>query len=229
MNQKHIPYRRWSREEIIDTIKGRINQKASVQEGNPALRGAAWRLFGTWKKACQSAKVNPALLRPKRKPKWTQEKILIALRECYRQLRSSPSDSSGYMRLNYLWILVRKYFMSVNVARLKLGLPLVHIRHWNAEKVIKYLQDRFRRGKPINTMVLLKENRFLYRATRTYFGSFQSALRAAGLDFQTIRSHNKPWHFRKLNSATEKGPRLEMRLKRKPSAYPKDWYSITSG
>jgi hypothetical protein len=214
MNQKHIPYRRWSREEIIDAIKGRINQKVSVQEGNPALRGAAWRMFGTWKKACQSAKVNPALLRPERKPKWTQEKILIALRECYRQSSDSPSSSSRYSRLNYLWILGREYFPSVNIARKELGLPLVHIHHWNAEKVIKYLQDRFRRGKPINTMALLKENRFLYRATRTYFGSFQSALRAAGFDFQTIRSHNKPWHFRKVNPATPKGLRSGMHLKK---------------
>lgn len=201
-NQKRILYRHWTQAEIIQLIKDRVRQKLSlhakgIQKDNPNLYAAAWRKFGRWRKACQSAKVS-LMISIGRKPKWSQEKLLAALRAWYQQHPSPPPKSSkSYKHFKALWITVARYFPSRNSAREKLGLPLIRSRRWTAAKVIKELQDRFRRGQPINTMALLKEKRFLYTAARRKFGSFRAAARAAGFDFEAIRSPIKAWHFTK--------------------------------
>jgi hypothetical protein len=205
VKQRHRPYYRWTREEIIQSLQERVRQNLSLRSlqirgDYPALFEATKRMFGTWKKAYRAAGIK-APLYPRWQRKWTKSNLLAALRTCYQQHpQQLPNHSKAQRHCAYLWKtgFQYHYFSDRNAVLRKLGFPSIHYRNnyrWSAAGVIKQLQDRFRRGKQINTMTLLRENRFLYIAARHKFGSFAKAIRAAGFDFERIRSTNKAGHF----------------------------------
>lgn len=195
----HVPYFRWTREEIIQMIKERVRLKLPlsdrrVQEDNHALYGAARRMFGTWFKACQRAKINLSLLN--RRPQWSKRKIRTALHAWHQQNpHSAPRNSKAANRRIHLWRVAQQYFPDLNTVRKELGLPPQ--RRWSQTKVIKSLRARLRHGQQINSKTLLKQDRFLYEATRRWFGSYRAAVKAAGFDFKAIRSPIRGWYYTK--------------------------------
>lgn len=60
-------------------------------------------------------------------------------------------------------------------------------KRWSAEEVIRIVQDLHKRGVPLNSGNIAKQMPALGYAGRKYFGSWEAALTAAGLDYSRIR------------------------------------------
>ena len=89
-------YRKWDRNSIIFELKSRSQNKQALNSGalqqeDPGLHAAAVRHFGTYDKALQGAKLNPADVRQRHT--WTKPEVLKALRAASRAGKHL-SDSS---------------------------------------------------------------------------------------------------------------------------------------
>lgn len=77
-------HRRWSHEAIIERIQQRdalalpLNA-AAVQKSEATLANAAERWFGSWSEALDAACIDPSQWR-RRVPKWTQARVVAAIR-----------------------------------------------------------------------------------------------------------------------------------------------------
>lgn len=198
---RHAKFQPWTRQQVIQEIRERARRKLPLnsrimgsREGM-ALHAVAKRVFGSWRRALRSAKLNHnQFLGPVRK-KWTPQRTITEVRKWFQQHpQRSPRGSKLDNRWHYLLELARRYFPDPKIRRKRIGIPY-YFNKWTPEVVIKCLKERARKGQAINTMTILEENRFLYRAARTYFGSYRSAVKAAGFNFEAIRSTIKGWHY----------------------------------
>lgn len=189
INVRHIPYYRWTAEQVIYAIRERVKQKlrlnhTTVKQEEQTLVRAAYLIFGSWRKALEAAKIKPSQFGFKPYERWSREKIIKALREWYSAHPIPPPiNSKAEKRRLRLHIIARRYFLNNRQVIEAIGADLIWRRPyhtlWNSEKVIKSIQARVRDKKPLKSAIVLKENQSLYRAARTYFGSYQKALKAA--------------------------------------------------
>ena len=77
----------------------------------------------------------------------------------------------------------------MRLALLAAGIPTSTFRRWTKRSIIETLRIRAEKGPPLtNTW---KDDRPLFRAAINHFGNWNTALRAAGLKFRTIRRWTK--------------------------------------
>lgn len=126
--------------------------------------------------------------------KWTRELVIAILKEKY---ANGEDLSSGGLRKNNLPLMnaMRFYFGNFKASINAAGLPYKGINKqkiWNKEKVIFKLKEKYANGEHINASTLQKTDTALFWAALRYFGSLESAVEAAGLNYNEI-SINKTW------------------------------------
>jgi hypothetical protein len=209
-DMKHIPYSKWTKKQVLYVLKERAKQKLrmstnALNRKNQSLVKFSIRMFGSWAGALRAAKIKPSQLGYKPNEKWSREKIIEVLRKWYLKYQIPPPiKSEAERRRKFLFRAASYYFPNTGSIKDLIGRDLIWRRFpaslWNKEKVIKILQERVRHKRSINTMVILRENRFLYRAARYRFGSYQNAVKAAGLVYKP--SPIKAWYYRKAKELT---------------------------
>ncbi len=129
---------------------------------------------------------------PHWEPNWTPEYVLDRLDELNRRgvslnpARMEREETSLYMA-------GRKYFKSWDTALRMIGLSpdrvrlAAHKTHWTARDVIGALRRRMKEGHALNWTAVMSQHRSLGAAARKHFGSYDRALKAAGLDSNRIR------------------------------------------
>lgn len=81
----------------------------------------------------------------------------------------------------------------------RLGLPL-KVESWNAEKVKRLIRRARREGRPLHSGGVRKDNPGLYKAGKYYFGSWEAAVTAAGLNYASVtrRAPFESWSRKRI-------------------------------
>ena len=120
------------------------------------------------------------------KRKWSKEKIIMDIKRRAENglgLRATDviSDSKP------LYDASIQYFKSWRIALSKAGFkyPGQRYRKWDRKKIIKVIKQRKKKGLSLKPSTLLKEDGGLYISAQKYFGSWERAMRAAGLKYKS--------------------------------------------
>ena len=183
---------RWDEADVVAAISkrhkaGEVLHGARVEEEAPDLYRAGFGLFGNWGKALAAAGFDPVAHRvPK---KWNLDHAAEWVRKAAKLGRSLigihvPSGLYGSVQPKVPggW----PAFVE------SLGIPYPGQRHradWSAAAVLAEIRRRRRSGKPLNCFTVATESQAVTHQARKYFGSWDAALRAAGVDPLSVRKH----------------------------------------
>ena len=126
--------------------------------------------------------------------------------EVVREIRSMAARgaqlNSGHIARTFpaLAYAARKYLGSWEAAIEAAGLDYGGVRRknfWNRRRVVERIKELNRDGKPLHVSLAEREYRGLVGAATTYFGSWNKAIRAAGLDYAKIK-RQKEWSKREI-------------------------------
>ena len=165
--------RRWNKERIVAAIRSEQKHDPSLRHvciHDKGLYYAAYRFFGSWRKAVLAAGAKPF------NRQWTKESIVRAIRDRHKQclpiLGITAKDPA-------LYAATQRHFGGWPQAMLAAGLPWKPKKWWSRERVMAAIQSRYQQGLPL--CGLHKTDRPLAYAARKYFGSWPAAVAAAGV------------------------------------------------
>ncbi len=202
--ERVLLWERWSPAKILAQIRAIARRRkplsmVQVKHRFHSLLSAARRRFGSWSKAAVAAGVDPS--RFHRVVPWNRERVIEAI--LTRELRNEPlvarlveprslveaahrflGSWSGALTAAGLDPKVaelaprrRKYGQRIRRSRTKsAGAP------WTKERVIEEIQARLREQRPVHAWAVSRDHSGLYSAGRRLIGTWDDALRAAGLD-----------------------------------------------
>lgn len=182
--------RQWDRAQVIAEVR-RVSQ---VRETRPIpasskLRDAASRFFGSWPAAVRAAGIDAREFSKRRRPRtWTAERVLEELRNIARRRKRDPDSMPGRIHRG-LHSAACRYFGSIEGAarRAHVDYKLIHRRQrWSKATVIAEIR-RLARRRSSKSFVPPSS---LRQAGRAYFGSWEAAVRAAGIDSV---AHRQKW------------------------------------
>mgnify|MGYP001305253771 CR=1 FL=1 len=207
-----MPRQHWTKEKVIERIHARkaegkrINYQAVVND-EEKLAGAARRLFGSWNKALEAAGFDPEKEREPRtsRQKWSKTKIVDAIRELHE--RGEELSAHHVQKINSALVAAAyDYFGSWGKAVQAAGFDYADIKktgEWTPEKIVERLRELHSRGAQINYQNLSVYDPPLCGAIITHYGSWENAVRAAGLDPDEIRL-NRKWTKQSLLEEAQK-------------------------
>ena len=162
----------WSRESVIEAIHALYRRgllMSTLDQHDPSLVTAAYRRFGSWEKA-----VLAAGFQPKARRKWTRERVIQEIQNWHRG-RSGTSVWTDDVGLGGA---AARYFGGWRAALRAAGIR-PRQRIWSRELVLKELRA-WHRGP--RKAALSSEDKGLFAAVKKFFGTYENALLAAGLE-----------------------------------------------
>lgn len=195
-------YRRWNRFEIIQQMRrmsasGRSLRRRYLARRNPGLVAAAYKYFGSWRKALAAAGLDPEQFGAQ--TVWNSERIIEAI--LLRAVKREPLGSTTVRPASLKTAAVSE-FGSWAAALESAGLdPQAHIGfagrrsappvdgYRTRDDVRKALLQRHALGIANHYSAIRQQDRCLFEAIRTHFGSCAAALRDAGLTHADEISH----------------------------------------
>ena len=185
--------REWDKAKIIARLRELCSQRRSlrytvVHRCDSGLCRAACVTFGTWCNALVAAGINPESIC--RDPQWDRSRIIEAI--LLRVLRGEALGSTT-VRPRTLKSAPVSEFGSWPAALVAAGLEPTHYvgqraicqnggkkGHWSKERVRKAILQRHALGLPLYGNSVLRDDRTLFSAARTWFKSWSRALAHAG-------------------------------------------------
>ncbi len=193
------PRRRWSRESILESLRAHYNRgHTAVHLIDRNLSAAVTRFFGNLDNACEAAGL------PHRPGRWNKRRIVDTIQDYY--VRGKPIRIVGF-KDDRLGAAARRYFGSWRAAVAAAGLlnrmppPLVP-RRWSRQAVIDAIQNWHRQGVPVTSLWARDMN--LYSAGKVQFGSWRSAVLAAGFE-PGLRAWTQQLVVQEIQSLHEQG------------------------
>ena len=176
---------KWTREQIIRAILRRESAGLPLALGGKeavesALYSAASRVFGSWRNAVMAAGIPPE--RAKTKDEWPPSRILSTIRSLARRKRPLRV---GELKRRYgsLVQAARRHFGSWSKAVVAAGVDPAKLRRvspWTKERIIEAILTRALNNEPLGSRTV--RPRSLAEAGARLFGSWESAMAAAGID-----------------------------------------------
>ncbi|MEK7156473.1 MAG: hypothetical protein AAB790_01550 [Patescibacteria group bacterium] len=182
----------WDSKRVVNLIRGlrRINvwlNSYYVQQHHPHLFSAARRHFGSWPVAVL---IEKALDQTQKLGKmlWTPELVIEVIRSRHRQglpldnkaVNGTPLQNAAYNRFG-------GWRQAVEAA----GIEYPHAEkvtrkggQWTTELVIETIKRMHENSEPLNHRDVKETT--IYRASRTFFGTWRKALAAAGLNYPQL-------------------------------------------
>lgn len=174
----------WTRAKIIRHILEHESQGTPLSISGKGvdhlLYSASRRIFGSWRNAILAAGIPPQRILTWER--WTPAKILVQIRLLSRRSRPLTTVQMN-RRYSNLVSTARRCFGSWSKAVLAAGvdpLSLQRVIPWNEQRIIEAILTRTLRGESL--VAGLIEPRSLAAAACRFFGSWRSAVVAAGLD-----------------------------------------------
>lgn len=176
---------KWSRKRIIREILRREASGLSLDLGagdrvESSLYQAASRVFGSWRNAVMAAGISPGKARVH--DPWPPSRILASIRSLARRTRPlQPAEVKR--RYEPLVTAARRHFGSWPKAVVAAGVDpekLRRVARWTKQRIIEAILTRALRGKPLNSSAVRPKS--LVEVGARVFGSWESALEAAGFD-----------------------------------------------
>jgi hypothetical protein len=181
----------WTREQIIRAILSRESAGLPLALGrkgaNQALYQAGSRIFGSWPNALMAAGIPPE--RARSKGRWPPGKILAAIHSLSRR-RHPLRPGELRERHGQLIHAARRCFGSWSKALIAAGVDPLKLRRvppWTKERVIEAILTRALNNEPLGSRTV--RPRSLADAGGKLFGTWASALAAAGIDSQRYGAH----------------------------------------
>lgn len=182
----------WDRDRLVQAIRryakgGRVVTASWIRDVDPTVHRAALRLLGNWSSALRAAGLDPKVHRePKR---WPMERVVTWVRETHAaggDIRSSATPPGALARVR----LEREVPWSRFVESLGVAYPGPVPRHdWTQAAVLAEIRKRQRGGQPLYVGAMTGKALRIYQQGAKLFGSWDEALRAAGLDPLEVRRH----------------------------------------
>jgi hypothetical protein len=189
---KAPPYRIWSPERIVVDLQvlhrknPRLLKPAILMDKNPQLLRACRRQMGSYQLALNSAGIAyEAVVYP---PSFTAEEVVTRLTSLFergRDLRYSHLRQHSGKLFNAARKCFGSYQAAINAAGLDYP-PAAPMRHWTAALVLKSLTELHGEKSDLRWRQFRKSNLPLYQAAIHYFGSYQSALKSAGIEYRRM-------------------------------------------
>lgn len=175
----------WTREEIIRQILHReaagLPLKTTGKDGvDSSLYQAASRIFGSWGNALKSAGIAPA--RARAAGRWSPLRVLATIRALSRRRRPIPA-AELQRRLEPVMDAARRIYGSWPKALMTAGVDPLTFRRilpWTKDRIIEAVLTRALNNEPLGSCTV--RPRSLAEAAVRVYGSWQSALTAAGID-----------------------------------------------
>jgi len=186
---------RWTSQAVIQRIQERADRNEPLNYGavsvsDCGLVAAASRRFGSWNHALKAAGLDPIVCR-KRAPAWTPERVLETVRGIDREGGRLNWTALG---LGGLLTAAVRSFGSWDQTLRAAGLDPDEIRRhrkpWTPDDLLDEIRRKHRAGEALNAQRLSPAS--MYHAARVFFGSWDAALAAAGLDPNKIRKSRRP-------------------------------------
>ena len=187
---------RWSKEAIIRELRllrrrgARLNHNAIGQE-IPELVAAAYRYFGTYRRAVEAAGFDYLKVRVRPQRSWNRRRILSEIRHLKKSGNGMWARSVRATH-PYLPRVAKAYFGSYPAAARAAGVAPAAIkpppyRFWSAEQVTDALKKLANRNARVLAPTRMrKEHPYLVRVAARRFGSYRKAVEAAGIDYPSI-------------------------------------------
>ena len=188
--------RRWTAARVRQRIRELhqdgidLNLK-SIRKIDGGLVQAARKYYACWDNALTAAGFDASAIRIQR-PNWTRREILQAI-------QAHAATGAGVhrfaMRPTSVCVAAERLFGSYEAALKAAG--VLHLRNkpvgWSHKGVIDAIRSRQRSGEPLNCVAVIKRYPPLYDAARRYYGGWNEALTAAGIDPNDVRAIRRPW------------------------------------
>ena len=191
----------WDRPRILRTIK-ELHAKGTdlsynrMTRAKQSLVSAAAYHFGSYRKAVEKAGIHYADVT--RRPRWTKPGIIRLIKQARRDGEdlhwSAVSQRGDELGRAAFASLQKRLFGSWDRALHAAGLDADQIcmyRKWSRSTITSDLKERHREGEPLNSGCMQKEDPGMHAAAIRHFGSYDAALKAAGLDPAKLRERRR--------------------------------------
>lgn len=188
-----VLYRQWTPQTIVNAIRDLAGRGEPVHYKrvfhiDAGLLQAASHAFGSWDAALTAAGLDPRRVRRARKP-WTKSELLELI---VRQIDAGRPVTKYNLRPISASLAIPRLFGSLRNALRQAGVlhAVRPLRQWSRSDVIHAIRDRHHRGLPLNNRAVLSADARLQRQAKRFFGTWRSALEAAGFvprDIELIR------------------------------------------
>jgi hypothetical protein len=174
------PFRRWTRQRLIDAIRSHHNLGTASQQWrlDRSFVHSAARQFGSWQKALRAAGV------PSYRSTWDQSAIIAAIRQ---RVRDGMPLAKVWKFDNALYAAAKMHFGTWKEALSAAGLHSVR-QSWTRQRVLEVIQCRLQQGE---TLTQLTKDHALTSAACVYYGSWGRALSAAEVEYHPPRRWSK--------------------------------------
>ncbi len=186
----------WTDEVVKNAImemkkKGEDLSSASIRKKDSRLHGAVIRSYGSWYKALEALNI-PSKEHRKYKPVgyWTAARIIDTIRDF--QMRGEPLNA-GYISTNHKalysesLIIFTSWNKALEAARVNRE-DVAIFNKWSKEKVIQTIKNLHDQGEDLSFNHMRQTHgRLVGIAITTYFGTWENAIKATGLDYNEIR------------------------------------------
>lgn len=184
-------------EQVLQAIRQRQSEglplnHAAVLRQDGALHRAILKHFGRWDAALRAAGIDPELIRCHRH--WGRQAIIRHLLQLEAQgqplnVASVEKDDKGFPAAARHWF--GSWASALKAAGIAPARWTKRVPRWTHDRVIQTIQAIYARGGAVNHAAVRRNS--VSRAGVALFGSWDNALRAAGLDPATVRRWHKPW------------------------------------
>ena len=225
---------RWTRKSIVAEIcrlhetGAEMNYASAERDHLNLVRAAAWH-FGTWRLAVETAGLDyPSLSKYRR---WGRERIITRIRELQAQgadlswraisLDVDPPLAAAALRSNGY----ATWAEALAAAGIDVN-DVARYQQWNEARVLREIRAAYKTGVALSSKAAQQSHSKLFCAARRRFGSWDDALRAAGLEAESIRLRQsakarggkKPKDVSKTASQKPKTKPQNARAKRKTAS-----------
>jgi len=188
---------KWTQPRILGELKrlsktgGDLSYNSLAKRKQSLVSAAAYH-FGSYRKAIEKAGVDYAGVT--RRPRWTRQAVIGVIKQAKRDGRdlhwsAVTSKKDELARAAFAALqprLFRRWDRALHAAGLDAD-EVSRYRTWDRNSILFDLKERWRDSEPLNSGAVQREDPALHAAALRHFGSYESALRGAGLDPSKVR------------------------------------------
>jgi hypothetical protein len=218
----------WSEKSILRELR-RLHKSGAdlaytrIAKKNQSLLSAAAYHFGSYRDAIAKAGIDyRAVLQ---RPRWTKQNIIALIKQARREGRdlhwSAVTKRKSPLKLAAFASLQPRLFGSWDRALTAAGLDADEIAayiKWDRNLICFELRSRFKDDDSVNSGAVQKEYASLHAAAVRYFGVYDNALKASGIDPAEVRER-KRWTKQSVIRAMRKRSRNGSVRNRNPALY----------
>ncbi|MEN6546876.1 MAG: hypothetical protein ABFE07_12640 [Armatimonadia bacterium] len=208
--------RKWSRDKIIENIKQlqadghSLSTRSMAELGYSGMVTTSYKpeYFGSWRNAIVAAGYDPKDV-CRRKRKWTRERILGHIQELHKA-GEDLSHSAAKRDHQYLVVVAinNRFFGSWREAVEAAGINYEEVskhEYWSKDRISDRIRELHDAGESLSHEDAKRYHGALVSAASSprYFGSWGAAVRAAGLNYDSIRKINRWTRDKIINTINE--------------------------